>query len=90
MIEYFEDTVADIVVVGILAFVSFQCLDGGDSQRQEENLVQSLQHQLADHLADEFPPAQHAQEGDREKGASRRINSPLIKTLRFVDTTRFL
>ena len=67
MYENVENAVADVVVIGVFAFIAFERADGRYSQRQENDLVDGFQDKLEQQLIDQLRSGQDSQESNREE-----------------------
>ena len=65
--EDLEDAVTDVPVINVLALIGLQPPDEEGRQREQDDLVERLQDELEQQLAQQIRAGKHAQEGDGEE-----------------------
>ena len=65
--KYFKDTVADIPVVNVFAFVLLEPSDDKGGKREKDDLIDGLKDKLQQQLVQQFLPCQDSKESDGEE-----------------------
>ena len=64
---YFKWIIRNVLIVGVNTFVRLDLTHGPRGDRQDDDFVKSLRHNLGEHQTDDRPERQHPSERNRKE-----------------------